>query len=182
MLHFLAVLGIDGENDRLREANDYSYMLAGVVYCTWIIALEMLLPSEFRASQGVSEFDYFSQKRKDFPADGPTSVVSNMISLLAYGKHIALNHGNASAVFWEKCDRVMRLHGARIVMEKFKETTAKTISNAEDVLWERLMWTKEPVERFAVYISAPMTASHSASMMRTSSIANTTDCVRSGTM
>ena len=154
MLHFLAVLGIDGENGRLREANDYSYMLAGVVYCTRVIALEMLLPSESRASQGVPEFDDFLQKRKDFLADGSTSVVSNMISLLAYGKHIALNHGNAGAVFWEKCDRVMKLHGARIVMEKFKETIARAVNDAEDLFWERLMWTKDPAKRFAVDINA----------------------------
>ena len=32
ILHFLAVLGINEETRRLREANDFSYMLAGMVY------------------------------------------------------------------------------------------------------------------------------------------------------
>jgi len=32
MLYFIVVLGINKENNRLKEANDYSYMLAGLVY------------------------------------------------------------------------------------------------------------------------------------------------------
>lgn len=44
-VHFLAVLGIDGKNDRLQSSNDFLYMLAGVVYCTWVIAAEILLLS-----------------------------------------------------------------------------------------------------------------------------------------
>jgi hypothetical protein len=48
MLHFMTVLGIDEENNRLKEANDYSYMLAGLVYCIRVIGLELLLPSKNR--------------------------------------------------------------------------------------------------------------------------------------
>jgi hypothetical protein len=33
LLHFLAVLGIDEDTHRLREGNDFSFMLAGIVYC-----------------------------------------------------------------------------------------------------------------------------------------------------
>jgi hypothetical protein len=48
MLHFIAILSIDEENNRLKEANDYSYMLASLVYCTRVIGLEFLLPSKNR--------------------------------------------------------------------------------------------------------------------------------------
>lgn len=47
-IHFLVVLGIDEENKRLRTGNDYSYMLAGLVYCLRVVALERLLPSARR--------------------------------------------------------------------------------------------------------------------------------------
>jgi hypothetical protein len=63
------------------------------------------------------------------------SVVSTMISLLAYGKYLAMNHGNVDAIFWEKEDRVMQLHGMRIVMEKFKSMVERSIADAEDLLW-----------------------------------------------
>ena len=48
ILHFLAVLRINEETRRLREANDFSYMLAGMVYCIWVIAAEIILPLEER--------------------------------------------------------------------------------------------------------------------------------------
>jgi hypothetical protein len=44
LLHFLAVLSIDKEMGRLRKANDFSYILARVVYYTRIFAVEAILP------------------------------------------------------------------------------------------------------------------------------------------
>jgi hypothetical protein len=44
-VHFLVVLGIDEENDRLRTGNDYSYRVAGLVYCFRVFALEAVLPA-----------------------------------------------------------------------------------------------------------------------------------------
>lgn len=48
VLHFLAMLGVDEEIGRLRQANDFSYMLAGVVYCVRVLAVEIILPSTKR--------------------------------------------------------------------------------------------------------------------------------------
>jgi hypothetical protein len=48
ILHFLAILRINEETRRLREANDFSYILAGMVYCIRVIATEIILPLEER--------------------------------------------------------------------------------------------------------------------------------------
>lgn len=152
MLHFMAVLGIDEENNRLKEANDYSYMLAGLVYCTRVIGLEILLPSKSRTRQADAEYESFLQQRKQFLADGSMNVASNMISLLAYSKHIALNHGNAGSVFWIQEGRIMKLHGAQIVMEKFKWMIGQAIGDAEDLFWQRLMWTTNSSGRLVIDI------------------------------
>jgi hypothetical protein len=45
-VHFLAVLGIDEENDRLRTGNDYSYRVAGLTYYFRVLAPEAVLPAE----------------------------------------------------------------------------------------------------------------------------------------
>ncbi|OAG13416.1 hypothetical protein CC77DRAFT_922569, partial [Alternaria alternata] len=45
LIHFLAVLGIDPEIRRFRTAKNYSYMLAGVVYCTRVLGAAKLLPA-----------------------------------------------------------------------------------------------------------------------------------------
>jgi hypothetical protein len=152
MLHFMAILGIDADNSRLRTGNDYSYMLARLLYCTRVIGLELMLLSNRRTTQGVPEFDAFLEKRKQFLADGSMSAVSNMISLLAYGKHIALNYGNASGVFWENGRQIMNLHGRRIIIEKFKAMVQKAVTDAEDLFWDRLMWTPDPSDRLVLDI------------------------------
>ena len=43
LIQFLAVLGYDTDTDRLRTAKNYSYMLAGMVYCVRVVAVETLL-------------------------------------------------------------------------------------------------------------------------------------------
>jgi hypothetical protein len=48
ILHFLAVLRINEETRQLREANDFSYILAGMVYYIRVIAAEIILPLEER--------------------------------------------------------------------------------------------------------------------------------------
>jgi hypothetical protein len=152
-VHFLAVMGIDEENDRLRTGNEYSYRVAGLVYCFRVLALQSLLPTEQRECQGPAEFEVFLEKRKEYLADGSMSAMSTMISLLAYGKYLAMNHGNSGSIFWEKNNRVMKLHGMRIVMDKVRHMVDRAIGDAEDLLWERLLWT-EGSNRFEMDLDA----------------------------
>jgi hypothetical protein len=98
ILHFLAVLGINKETRRLWEANDFSYILAGMVYCIWVIAAEIVLPSEEREDQDDEDNERFKQTRDNFLANGTYSVMSKALSILAYRKSIAINHSNARSV------------------------------------------------------------------------------------
>jgi hypothetical protein len=47
LLHFLAVLGINANTHCLRTAKNYSYMLAGIVYCMRVLSVEQLLLSAY---------------------------------------------------------------------------------------------------------------------------------------
>jgi hypothetical protein len=98
ILHFLAVLGIDEEINRLRQANDFSYMLVGVVYCVRVLAVEIILPSTEREDQNKEDDRRFRQVRGGYLADGSYSVMSKMLSMLAYGKHLAINYSNSGTV------------------------------------------------------------------------------------
>ena len=69
LVHFLAVLGIDEETNRLRVAEDYPYMLAGMVCCTRVLTVECLLPSAQRETQGKLERKMFLQQRRRYLAD-----------------------------------------------------------------------------------------------------------------
>jgi hypothetical protein len=98
VLHFLAVLGIDEETRRLRQANDFSYILVGVVYYMRVIAIEVILLSEEREDQGDEDDERFKQVRDGFLADSTYSVISKALSILAYRKSIAINHSNTGSI------------------------------------------------------------------------------------
>ena len=98
ILHFLAVLGIDEETRQLRQANDFSYMLAGVVYCMRVLAVEVILPSGERDDQDDEDDERFKRIRDSFLADSTYSMMSKALSILAYGKSIAMNHSNAGSI------------------------------------------------------------------------------------
>lgn len=143
LLHFLAILGINEETFRLRDANDYSYMLAGVVYCTRVLAIEIILPSGAREAQDEADDRRFRRVRDDYLADGTYSVVSKMLSLLAYGKTIALSHSNAGTTQWEDGRKVMRYRGQPISLARLQRMVHDVIDEAADKLWTELMWTQQ---------------------------------------
>jgi hypothetical protein len=64
LVQYLAVLGIDTQTNRLRTAKNYSYMLAGVVYCARVLSVEKLLPAAQRDKQTEAERDHFLEMRK----------------------------------------------------------------------------------------------------------------------
>jgi len=150
LIHFLAVLGIDEDLKRLRTANDFSFMLAGVVYCTRVLAAESLLPSAARAEQGDAERTGFLNRRKQFLADGSFSPMSTMLSLLAYSKAAALNHRNPGSIFWSKDRKIVYLHGRPIVIERFRRMVGDAVTEAERLLWQELMWVHGQEGRFSI--------------------------------
>jgi hypothetical protein len=140
ILHFLAVLGIDEETRRLRQANDFSCMLAGIVYCMRVIAVEVILPSEEREDQGDEDDERFKRTRDDFLADGTYSVMSKALSMLAYGKSIAMNHSNAGSISWSLDRTEMSYKGRPIDVTRFGSMVRGVVEEAEDKLWKDLMW------------------------------------------
>lgn len=98
LVHFLAVLGIDSNANCLRTAKNYLYMLAGVAYCMRALSVEKLLLSACRKEQTNKDQQRFLQHRERYLANSLYSLISKVLSLLAYSKHVALaasNSGNA---------------------------------------------------------------------------------------
>jgi hypothetical protein len=90
LVQFLTVIGIDGDMGRLHTAKNYSFMLAGLVYCMQVLGLETLLPADGRDRQTKANHNNFVDMRKKYLADGSLSPISEMINLLAMGKYIGL--------------------------------------------------------------------------------------------
>ena len=124
-------------------------MLAGLVCYVRVLAVKAVLPSARRNEWGEAERKHFLRKRRHFLADGSYSPMSTMISLLAYGKSIALNTSNAGSVQWSPDHRVLYLRGRPIVIERFQRMVRDVVKEAERLLWEELIWTG-PEGRFVV--------------------------------
>jgi hypothetical protein len=134
LIHFLAVLRIDAQTKRLRTAKNYSYMLAGMVYYTRVVAVEAILPSSTRDQQTSIDREDFLSKRKEFLADGSFSPMSEILSLLAYSKHITITQGNSGNAIWSDDKKTFYLNGKPVVISKFKQMARDLITEAEDIL------------------------------------------------
>jgi hypothetical protein len=95
-------------------------MLAGVVYYMRVLAVEIILPSTEREDQDEEDDKRFRQVRGEYLADGSYSIMSKMLSMLTYGKHLAMNHGNAGTVSWSKDRLVLSYRGRPIALSRFK--------------------------------------------------------------
>ncbi|TKA72808.1 hypothetical protein B0A55_09533 [Friedmanniomyces simplex] len=139
---------------RLRSAIDFLYMRAGVVYCTRVLAIKVILPSEQREVQNGADDKRFRQMRDEYLADGTYNVGSMILSLLAYGKSIALSHNNAGSVSWRKDRLVMSYRSRPISLARIRTMIGDVITEAADKLWTKLMWRKRdyrfevPLEQF----------------------------------
>lgn len=115
-----------------------------------MIIVKHLLPSEKREEQDVAERDRFLDIRRHFLADGSFSLISHMLSLLACGKHIALNSGNSGSAFWSADKTVFYLHGKPVVVRKFQLMAQSLLAELEDMLWGELLWVADPEQRFNI--------------------------------
>lgn len=151
-MQYLAVLGIDTQTDRLRTAKNYSYMLAGVVYCTRVLAVEKLLPAAQRDKQTEEDQDRFLDVRKKYLADGSYSLMSAMLSLLAYSKHAAMNKGNAGNTYWSPNKKTFYLNSQPIVVEGFCKMAQSIEAELVERFWQ-LCWVDDTAERFAINLA-----------------------------
>ncbi|CAD0011788.1 unnamed protein product [Aureobasidium pullulans] len=150
MIHFMAVMGIDETNARLRDGNDYSYMIAGLVYVSRLVAAEALLPSLERENQGEAEFEAFLERRKEFFADGSMSVMAEMLSLLAYGKKIAKNFHAQGKLHWTRDGAGVALGSIEFTVYNFKSMARSALDDCEDYMWRDLMWAGRKEDRFVL--------------------------------
>jgi superfamily II DNA helicase RecQ len=152
LIHFTAVLGIDEENRRLKEPVDFSYILAGLTWDMRVLGAELLLPAAKRERQ-LNEpawNDRFLEWRREYLCDGGGTPMSELINLLAYGKHLALNSSNAATVTWSRDKNTIFYKGIAIALSSFRQMVQDNIQHAERLLWENLMWVRDESQRFTI--------------------------------
>ena len=121
-----------------------------------VIGAELLLPASRREDQGSNPRwrERFMRTRRDYLADGGNeggdTAMSELINLLAYGKHIALNTSNAGSVMWAADKQTIFYRGIPIPLQSFRQMVHQNIADTEKIFWEKLMWIRDEAQRFTI--------------------------------
>ena len=107
-------------------------MLASVVYCVRVLAAKKILPAAERDDQTEEDRERFLAMRKQYLSDGSYSLMSIMLSLLAYSKHAALNEGNAGNAYWSRDKKIFYLRGRPIRIKRFRTIVQSIEAEVED--------------------------------------------------
>jgi hypothetical protein len=147
--HFVGVLGIDGELAQFRPAHLFAYVLAGLVYVGRALLGEWAIPTKERA--GMEDLgERFAHVRNTWLCKAIYSPMGYTLSLLLYGRKIAQETGSRLMVSWSKQDELMYFMGKPIPMDDIRSMVAEMTADAEDLLWDSLMFKEGEDVRFTI--------------------------------
>ncbi len=162
LVHFTAVLGVDESTFRLKEPEDYTSVLAGLIYCSRLILFKdcsdgltkNLATGETAAATRTelvdSTIDHFQRYRRTYLINGSYTPVSLMLNNLAYGlKKSTLVPGQAR-VLWVDPERTeLKYEGRSITAGGLRTMVRDLLREATDLLWQDLLFTDDDGQRFA---------------------------------
>ena len=159
MVHFAAVMGISDEGTNLLLGDKCSFKFAGFIYCIRVLFLEHVLPTSMRRDMTPADIDHFLEMRAKFLVVGGYNPTGELIKWLGYGKIMSLQKINQPSITWSrsKVDRpdgdILYFHGKPLPIRRFKNAVHDIIREAEDILWQDLMWTERKEDRFIIDLS-----------------------------
>ena len=147
--HFVGVLGIDGESGQFRPAHLFTYVLAGLVYVGRALLGEWAIPTMERTEMA-DLGERFAEVRNAWLCKATYSPMGYVLSLLLYGRRIAQETGSRLIVSWSKEKELMYFMGKPILMDDIRKMVADMMADAEDILWDSLMFKEGDDIRFAI--------------------------------
>jgi superfamily II DNA helicase RecQ len=156
LVHFAAVLGIVEDENRLRRGDEYSYMLAGMMYCIRVLFVEDALPSATREEQTSEDIDRFLELRKNYLVVGSYSPCSFLIKWLGYGKTMSMQKLNQPIITWNRSESnrpdgdILEFHGKPLPIKRLQNAIHDIIQEAEEILWEQCIWITDKKNRFEI--------------------------------
>ena len=146
--HFVAVLGIDGESGQLRPAHLFTYVLAGLVYVGRAVLAEWTTSGAESAEEDLGT--RFATIRNAWLCKASYSPMGYTLSLLLYGRAISRETGSRLMVSWSKRADIMYFMGKPIQMDNLRSMVADMTTDAEDMLWNTLMFKDGQDFRYTV--------------------------------
>lgn len=108
------------------------------MWCARVLATSILLSPTKREAQRTQPIlrNHFIDRRRLFLTDGSGTLMSVMLSWLAYGKYITMNSGNKGVVTWSADKQMLIYQGARIELALFQQIILDLVQETTDILWE----------------------------------------------
>lgn len=128
----------------------------GLHFGARVLFVKYALPAATRAEQTVEDIDRFLKLRKKFLVVGSYSPCSFLIKMLGYGKTMSMQKINQPSITWTRSETnrpdsdILEFHGKSLPIKRFKDAIHDMIREAEDILWQDLMWVSQKKDRFEI--------------------------------
>lgn len=156
MIHFVAVLGIVEEENCLQRSDEYSYILIGFMYYIRVLFIEHALLAATRGEQTRDDIDQFLKLQRGYLVVRSYSLCSFLIKMLGYRKTISMQKINQPSITQSRLETncldsdVLELYRKLLLIRRFKEAIYDMIQEAEDILWQDLMWVRQKKDWFKI--------------------------------
>jgi superfamily II DNA helicase RecQ len=137
--HFVAVLGINGRTGQLQPAYLFTSTLAGLIYTGRAVVAEAAIPSCKRAVL-IDLPEQLNAARESWLCKTSYAPMGYILSLLLYGKRLAMETGSRLAVSWNSDGTLLYFQGQPLAMDTIRQLVARMTAEAEDLLWESLLF------------------------------------------
>jgi superfamily II DNA helicase RecQ len=145
VVHFSAVLGIDGKRGCYRQPSDYGQILAALLYCARQLLFEHALPVETR--KGIENpLNAFLAIRDQWLVDGAPTPFHFINNLLAYAKGAGKDVGGRSRVQWSKDRQTIIYQGQSLALDDLRRLVQELRQEAIRILSEDLMFLSDTNE------------------------------------
>lgn len=140
LLSFCAALGITAQPLGFTQPHLYTGLLAAILWWVRLFFLEAQFEGQSREAEqvGVEAVLAFREAHAKWMCTGCHTVVSTMISWMAYGKGYRKKMGGQPSIRWSDDGEVLFHSGEAIVIDTFKHTARELVTETEKVL-DRLM-------------------------------------------
>ncbi|SCV61242.1 uncharacterized protein FFFS_15811 [Fusarium fujikuroi] len=137
--HFVCVLAIDPDTWQFRHPSRFTYVLAGLMYCGRALLAEFITPTARRATMEDLHGTFLAAREK-WLCKGTITPMGYLLSLHLYGRKIARETGSRLMVTWSNDGQTIYYRGKAITMDDIRQMVASMTADAEDLLWEQLMF------------------------------------------
>jgi hypothetical protein len=169
IVHFSAVLGIDGKRGCYRQPSEYGQVLAGLLYCARLLLFEHALPqgptgeafpdsplaaAASPAPVGVggsrkdteNPLEMFLAVRDRWLVDGLATPFHFVDNLLAYARGAGKDVGGRSRVQWSKDRQTIIFDGQSLALDDFRRFLAELCDEAGRILADDLLFLPDARE------------------------------------